>query len=226
MNASPVLSVTAGSAERLVPRAAPHDPLIEAETPAARARLERFIADRYASAYGARIRHFLPRLYALEDDKGELLAAFGLRDASSEGLFLEAYLDQPIEQLIGERCDLDVSRHEIVEIGNLAGRKKGALRMLIGQLGLLLQNMGYRWLVFTGNPQLVNGFSRLGIDVLELAPARIERLPEDSRADWGRYYEGGPMVVCADITAGRAHLAAHPELLRQALPPTVSGEDA
>lgn len=219
--------VTAVPQPRAAARTAPQGfRLQEAETPAARAALEAFIAERYQSAYGATIRSFLPRLFALSGDDDRPLAAFGLRDAAAAPLFLETYLDQPIEQIIGERCDVEVARHQIVEVGNLAGRHPGSLRVLIVQLGILLQNMGYRWLVFTGNGQLVNGFARLHIDLLELAPARAERLPEAARADWGRYYEAGPVVVCADISAGRTHLCAHPELLRRALPPTVSGEDA
>ncbi|WP_028079759.1 thermostable hemolysin [Solimonas soli] len=200
--------------------------LVEADTATDRAELERFIAERYRHAYGARIRSFLPRLFALADAGGRPLAAFGLRDAASGPLFLEHYLGQPIEQAIGERREHALSRHEIVEVGNLAGRHPGVLRVLILQLGILLQNMGYRFLVFTGNASLINGFARLGVDLLELAPARVDCLPPEQRADWGRYYESAPIVVCADISAGRAHLLAHPELLRRALPPTASGEPA
>lgn len=227
MTAGLAATVIAVPQQRAAAHAAPQGfQLQEAETPAARATLETFIAERYQSAYGATVRNFLPRLYALCGGDGRPLAAFGLRDAGTAPLFLETYLDQPIEQVIGERCDADVARHQIVEVGNLAGRHPGSLRVLIVQLGILLQNMGYRWLVFTGNAQLVNGFARLHIDLLELAPARAERLPEAARGDWGRYYDAAPMVVCADISAGRTHLCAHPELLRRALPPTVSGEEA
>ena len=213
---------------REMPRRAtsPRHHLIEAETPALRATLETFIAERYAHAYGARIHSFLPRLYALLGDGEQPLAAFGLRDASSAPLFLETYLAQPIEQTIGERRDIAIARHQIVEVGNLAGRSPGALRVLIVQLGILLQNMGYRFLAFTGNASLINGFARLGIDLIELGHARAECLPSEQRADWGRYYDSEPIVVCADIAAGREHLIAHPELLRRALPPTVAGDEA
>ena len=206
--------------------AAPRYRLVEAEAAPARAALEAFIAERYAQAYDARIRNFLPRLYALRDADDSPLAAFGLRDAASGPLFLEHYLGQPIEQAIGERRDLQLSRHEIVEVGNLAGRHPGALRVLIVQLGILLQEKGYRFLVFTGNASLINGFARLGVDLVELGAARADRLPEAQRADWGRYYDAAPVVVCADIAAGRAHLVAHPELLRRALPPSATGESS
>ena len=180
--------------------------IVEASAGARRRALEAFIAARGRMAYGARIRSFLPRLYALDDSDGERLAAFGLRDAAAGRLFLESYLDQPIEQVVGARGAGPVARQEIVEIGNLAGCHPGALRLLSPLLGDRLLGMGYRWLVFTGSAQLINGFARLGIDLDVLAPAAIERLPEHSRADWGSYYDHAPLVVCADIAAGRARL--------------------
>lgn len=208
------------------PAAARRYALREAEDAATRDALERFIAERYASAYGARIRSFLPRLFALHGERDRRLAAFGLRDAGAAPLFLETYLDAPIEAVIGTQRQTSVARHEIAEIGNLAGRHPGALRVLIPMLGEWLQQAGYRWLVFTGNARLVNGFDRLGIRLTALAPARIERLAPEARADWGRYYESAPVVLCGDIAAGRSHLAAHPELLRGLLPPTVGEEPA
>ena len=180
--------------------------IVEASGGAQRGALEAFIAARGALAYGARIRTFLPRLYALVDSDGERLAAFGLRDAATGPLFLEIYLDQSIEQVIGARAAGPVARQGIVEIGNLAGCHPGALRLLSPLLGDRLLDMGYRWLVFTGSPQLINGFARLGIDLDALAPAAIERLPEHNRADWGSYYDHAPLVVCADIAAGRSRL--------------------
>lgn len=180
--------------------------VVEASGDAERRALETFIAARSRMAYGARIRTFLPRLYALVDSDGERLAAFGLRDAAAGPLFLEIYLDQPIEQVVGARGAGPVARQGIVEIGNLAGCHPGTLRLLSPLLGDRLLGMGYRWLVFTGSAQLINGFVRLGIDLDVLARAAIERLPEHSRADWGSYYDHAPLVMCADIAAGRSRL--------------------
>jgi hypothetical protein len=180
--------------------------VVEAGGDAERRALETFIAARSRLAYGARIRTFLPRLYVLVDSDGERLAAFGLRDAAAGPLFLEIYLDQPIEQVIGARGAGPVARQGIVEIGNLAGCHPGTLRLLSPLLGDRLLGMGYRWLVFTGSAQLINGFVRLGIDLDVLAPAAIERLPEHRRAEWGSYYDHAPLVVCADIVAGRSRL--------------------
>lgn len=179
----------------------------EAQDAQTRAALEAFIHERYATYYGAQVRHFLPRLFALRDRRGELIAAFGLRSAAQESLFLETYLDHPVEQQLAATTGVAARRDEIVEVGNLAGRHPGALRMLIRMLAETLPGFGARWVVFTGGPNLINGFERLGVPLLTLADARVERLPAEERGDWGRYYESEPHVMCANVRITRRHLA-------------------
>lgn len=181
--------------------------LIEARDDDARRELEAFIRHRYALAYGATVRHFLPRLFALRDRRGQLIAAFGLRSAASERLFLETYLDEPVEAQLSAATGVSARRDAIMEVGNLAGRHPGALRILIGTLAQALPSFGARWVVFTGGPQLINGFERLGVPLLTLAPARLERLPVDERADWGRYYDYAPTVMCANVRITQRRLA-------------------
>lgn len=164
---------------------------------------ECFIARRYAEVYGARVSHFLPRLFGLYTAQGELIAAFGLRDAGREPLFLERYLDAPIEAAVAQRAGHAVERSRIVEIGNLAGAHPGALRLLIPMLAPQLERLGYRWAACTGSAKLANGFSRLGLPVSSLAAASIERLPAQERADWGSYYASQPVVMLGRIAAAQ-----------------------
>jgi|GEM_PF-3962897 len=65
-----------------------------------RAEVEAFVADIFANAYGAKIQHFMPHLIALRDENNMLVAAFGLRQAYAEPLFLEQYLDTSVETLL------------------------------------------------------------------------------------------------------------------------------
>jgi tetratricopeptide (TPR) repeat protein len=65
-----------------------------------RAALEGFIAARFQRAYGARLTHFLPHLLGLRDGAGEWQAAVGYADAAAGPLFLEQYLDAPVEELL------------------------------------------------------------------------------------------------------------------------------
>lgn len=180
---------------------------------AERARLEQFIHAVYARSFGANIRQFLPTLYSLTDGQGELVAALGLRSAAWAPLFLEQYLQRPVEQVLAQASGRPVCRHQVVEVGNLAGREPGVLRRLLPRMGEELRQAGFRWMCFTGHVQLVSSFARCGVQLLPLANASSDCLPTADRADWGSYYAHAPVVLGCDISAGQAQLRAHPELL-------------
>ena len=95
---------------------------------AERAELELFIRDVFRRAHGASIRHFMPQLMSLRDHGGKVLAVCGLRNAGDADLFLETYLDAPVETLIAQRAGQQVARADIVEIGNLAVAEPGTKR--------------------------------------------------------------------------------------------------
>lgn len=181
--------------------------------PEQREEVEAFIRSVYQAQFGARIRAFLPELYTLRDGHDEITAALGLRLAATAPLFLESYLPHRIEQCIAAASGRPVCRHQVVEIGNLAGRDPGVLRQILPRMGEVLRQRGLRWLCFTGHARLINSFRRLGIQLLPLGPAGIDALPEAQRPEWGSYYLHDPIVVACDISAGREQLLAHPELL-------------
>lgn len=170
--------------------------------------VRQLIRERFDQAYGARIAHFMPRLFSLHQVEERPLGAVGLREAQRQALFLERYLDQPIEVAIGARVGRSVQRSEIVEVGQFAGTGAGAFRNLILRLTEQLHREGHRWVVFTGTTALRNAFARLGLTPVELAEADPLRLDESERADWGSYYSHGPRVMFGDIREGHAAMAA------------------
>lgn len=184
-----------------------------------------FIAARFAEMHEARIRHFMPRLLSLRS-RGEMIAAFGLRSAAQSPLFLETYLDQPIEGLLQTRLGVAVDREQIVEVGHLSAIYPGAARWLIVAVTALLHREGFRWVVFTGTSSLRNGFYRLGLRPMELAQATLQHLPQNERVAWGRYYDNAPVVMAGDIAHGYQRLAQCSDLsqlLRSGIAPV---EDA
>ncbi|MGG2396597.1 thermostable hemolysin [Pseudomonas sp. SH1-B] len=185
-----------------------------------RAELEQFISQRFATQYGARIRHFMPCLFGLETTAGQVLGAVGLRCGNPEAMFLERYLDAPVEQAIADRqSGAAPARNEIVEVGNLAAVSPGAARLLIVALTDLLVALGFRWVTFTGTPTLLNSFQRLGLSPIALGLADPQRMGEEL-ADWGSYYACTPMVMAGDIYGGHQRLlqlGAYPRLGHQAL---------
>lgn len=187
----------------------------------ARAPLEAFIAARYAQVYGAHLQGFMPRLFGLYEH-GHLIAAFGLRNAAEAPLFLERYLDEPVQACASRHAGEPLGRSHIAEVGNLAGATPGALRSLIPELTRLLHRQGIRWVAFTGSSRLCNGFSRLGLPLSVVAEASPERLSAEERAHWGSYYEHSPAVMLGDVALGARELRASardPRELRARLAP-------
>jgi len=175
--------------------------LIDTQDPR-RAEVEAFIGGVYAERYGATLRTFAPMLVARYDERG-LVAAAGFRAAADGPLFLERYLDAPVEQLLSPTA---LPRSGIVEVGHLVARQAGEGRRLILLLGPLLAAQGYRWVVSTLTDELRLLFVRLGVAPLALGVADPERLG-DAAADWGSYYEHHPVVLAGSLEAALQALA-------------------
>jgi len=178
-----------------------------------RTEVEFFIRETFALAYGASVRSFMPRLLAVCLKNGDLMAAFGVRSAKEERLFLENYLDRPIEQVIEQKVGVKLERSKIVEIGNLAAIYPGGVRWMIVALTVMLYEEGYEWVVFTGTSALRNGFNKLGLHPIEICPARIERLDAEEQGRWGSYYDNKPTVMFGNIRQGFQSMRANGKLL-------------
>jgi hypothetical protein len=181
MNATPVVSLSEPSS--------PHE----------RAQLEAFVANRFLEAYEARITHFCSHLVGLRGAEGAVDAAAGYTPAGRSALFLEQYLDAPVEAALSRASGRRIERDWIAEVGNLAAAP-GLVRELIPALGAYLHQRGYRWVVFTATRELHNAFRRLRLEPLVLAPAQAARLP-DGGAAWGSYYAHAPRVMGGLIAA-------------------------
>ncbi len=163
-----------------------------------RARLERFVHDRYAEVYGARLTEFMPYILGILDPRGAPLAAIGLCPAERARLFLEQYLDRAVEDEIAATAGRRIPRETIIEIGNLATAHPGMLRPIIVAMTFFLHDAGFDWVVFTAVPSLKNNFVKLGLTLAEIAPADPARLRAD-RERWGSYYDTRPMVLAGRL---------------------------
>lgn len=178
---------------------------------------EAFIQQRFRKAHNAEIRQFMPELFGLNDGAGSLCAVAGVRMATSGDLFLEHYLDEPVERAIETLAARPVDRQGIVEVGNLAASNLGSARLSIITITWLLAMGGLEWVAFTGNARLVNSFNRLGLRPVTLCAADPMRLGED-RHDWGNYYDTQPSVHVGDIRSGFLHLSHSGVFARFGLP--------
>lgn len=180
-----------------------------------RASAEAFISQRFAESFGSHIEAFMPRLFSVRNRNGDICGAFGLRSAH-RNLFLEQYLDTPIEKTIAAHAGSRVERRTIVEVGHFSGSFPGAVRAMIGLLTERLHRDGYEWVVFTGTMGLRNAFCRMGLSPIDIQAATAERLPVEERAAWGSYYEHAPRVLVGNVQEGyRAmHLPPSPNRIQ------------
>lgn len=168
---------------------------------------EQLIEQRYAQCYGARIPVHYPNLIAVHAADGSALAAAGVRDAADGALFLESYLDEPVETALARQGAGDVPRRAIVEIGNLASRSRTASVRLFHRVAEHLKQMEYRYAVVTATRALRDLIGDLGLTVFDIAPALPDRLADRGRS-WGQYYACAPRVIGGEIASNASHVAA------------------
>lgn len=160
-----------------------------------RAKIEQFIHGIFYQVCGAKVRFFLPTLISLRDQGGRIVAACGIRSAGVERLFLENYMDKPVEQALSEKTGSSVMRSDIVEIGNFSVAETGMARALISAIFDQLHATSKQWAVFTTVQILYNSMVKQNIFPTILCNADIECLPLSERSEWGSYYQQNPQVM-------------------------------
>lgn len=167
---------------------------------ACRSEVEAFIQAVFKVTYNANITDFMPTLVALRDNNGVLMAAFGLRSAAEVPLFLEQYLDVPIEALMSHQLGKTINRQQITCIGNLAVSNPRNAGVLIAHVIQHCLDIGIEWCVATAHHSLQNGLIKGGRDVYPLDIADKTRLPANELAKWGSYYDHLPQVIAISGT--------------------------
>jgi hypothetical protein len=171
-----------------------------------RAEVERFIRAVYAERFGATVHRFTPCLVSLRDGEGRIVAAAGYRFAGLQPLFLERYLDEPVDTALQRRAGARPVRDAVVEVGHLAAARAGEGRRLILLLGPHLAERGAQWVVSTLTEELRHLFVRIGVTPLALGAADPARLGEEA-ADWGNYYAHRPVVLAGHLPLALRTLA-------------------
>lgn len=167
-----------------------------------------FIRRYYRIVFGARIDVQAKNLMVLFDEQNRLRAAVGLIPAEQRELFLETYLDAPIDQHLMMRTRRSIRRQDIMEVASLAADGSGAGRLLFVALTEALHTLQRDWIVFTGTSQVRTMFSRLGLSPVALASADPDCLGEDA-ARWGRYYDHAPTIMYGHVPPGYQVLKAN-----------------
>jgi len=152
---------------------------------------EAFIRTVYADEYGADLRDFPSRIFAILNDSDEIACAAGVR-LQGDGFFSERYLDLPVEQALGAASTRKISRDEIFEVTTFASRAPRATVGFIESIGNFGEANGFVWSFFTLTRRLHRLVQRLGHPLTHLANADYRRIPDHAR--WGTYYASEPKV--------------------------------
>ncbi|HTN15903.1 MAG TPA: thermostable hemolysin [Sphingomonadaceae bacterium] len=163
------------------------------------------IRRRYKDAFGASLAPSF-RHYLAHGPESAAAAVLGYRRAEEGVLFLEAYLERPIEALLTETFHRPVSRRDVVEIGNFAADNAIAMIRLWGAAANDLAG-GSEIAVATLTAPLRRMFNRIGVPLAEIALATPDALGA-SAAEWGRYYETDPRVCAGMIREGQGAISA------------------
>jgi hypothetical protein len=130
----------------------------------------------------------------------EILACTGYQPAAEGALFLEQYIDEPVEDCLQRLTNEPVSREQIVEIGGFAvAHKRHALPFML-QLAPTLAELGFKTVVCTVTRPMQNCLRKLGIVSTLIADADPARVDISNNA-WGTYYDLNPVVLAGDIRA-------------------------
>ncbi len=165
--------------------------------------LRAFIAERFERAHGARVTADYPWIAGLVAGDGEILAAAGVRFAEAGPLFLESYLDAPIEAEVARVFDGPVTREMIVEIGSLAStHPTWSMQLFDGLPAWLAGVAGRRFAVATLRPELARMLDRSGFGLRPIGEADPARIGGGDA--WGEYYAAKPRIYAGRVSGGAA----------------------
>ena len=167
-----------------------------------RLELEAFVRAAFARRHDAAVSSFMPTLLSFRDAGGELRGVIGLRGAEPQPLYLEQYLEQPVESAISVAAGQPVRRPQVVEVGNLAGTNCRAAMRMVAALPSYLLARDYHWIAFTATSAVRGILAAFGAPLVELARADGSRVVSGSDR-WGRYYQSDPRVLAGYLPNSR-----------------------
>lgn len=167
-----------------------------------RPELEAFVARAFERRHDARVQSFMPTLLSFRDATGDLRGVVGLRGAAGQPLYLEHYLERPVDQAIAAATGGTVDRRQVVEVGNLAGANCRTAMRMVAALPAHLLAQRFEWIVFTATNAVRGILQSFGAPLVELARADASRVANGPDS-WGRYYDADPRVLAGYLPASR-----------------------
>ena len=164
---------------------------------AERASLEARIRSGFGMHFDACIEGFMPR-FAYYRHRDGATGVIGMRCAADEPLFLESYLNIPVESVIANATGIAVGRDRIAEVGQFVVDDRDIVTSFFRDLVPFLVESGYDWVCFTGTDRIRALLARVGFHGLPVARADAAHV-RNTGDRWGRYYDFDPVVILGKL---------------------------
>jgi hypothetical protein len=125
------------------------------------------------------------------DTELQVASCAGLSYATEHKMFAEQYLEDPIEDIIGDLEGRLVERDEILEIGSIVSLFPKSGLALVKAFPMVVLCLGKRYVLSTATKQLQAVFHMAGLQFEVLTLADPEKLGVD-KDKWGSYYDNMP----------------------------------
>jgi Thermostable hemolysin len=163
-----------------------------------REEVETFIENVYRAHYGNHPGTHYPELIFCRGSTRKIISACGLRRASSGPLFLEQYLDGPIEGALAQLLRNQPERHSVFEVGGLAAIGSRALLSVIRAVAVYIKDQKAEYAVATATAQLRQLFAQFAIPTAVIGKADPRRVAGGGAA-WGSYYDHAPLLLVGNV---------------------------
>lgn len=160
--------------------------------------LESRVRSGFGHHFDACIEGFMPDLAAYRHVSGAT-GVIGIRGANDERLFLESYLDQPVESVISDSARRPILRREVVEVGQFIVDDKAIVLDFFRDLVPFLRSRGYEWVCFTGTNRIRKLLTKVGFFGKPVAMATKDKVGSDA-LNWGTYYQFEPCVIVGKLS--------------------------
>jgi hypothetical protein len=191
----------ANTATSVQPRPARSNFFVAEHDSPMRSSLEARVRSGFGQHFNACIEGFMPDLAVYEHATGAS-GVIGIRSAGDEPLFLESYLDLPVETVIQLTSGDCADRGEIVEVGQFVVDDRDIVADFFRDLVPFLQSQGFKWVCFTGTNRIRALLARIGFAGFPVTLATESRL-FDAKNRWGSYYEHEPVVIVGNLSDPR-----------------------
>lgn len=168
-----------------------------------RSSLEARVRSGFGHHFNACIEGFMPDL-AVYDHVTGASGVIGIRSAADEKLFLESYLDHPVETVVHLVSGDVVERRAVVEVGQFVVDDRDIVADFFRDLVPFLLSQGFGWVCFTGTNRVRALLARIGFAGFPVTLAARERLGE-SVDQWGSYYDHEPVVIIGKLADPRGN---------------------